>query len=169
MRKGASAFSSWPAASGVARYQEQMREPAGSRTFCPAARCSRRNARHHAQAPAPRFSLSILLPPGGWRPSARPSVNRPWQRLGSATNLNQLVCDGKTLRSSIEATAVGSSAFFAQMTVYPVERTGIATANKLPTCIAGLDALYLARINHKNHKQNYLSPRFTLHDWHLSS
>lgn len=46
---------------------------------------------------------------------------RDWtlaQIPGSATDLDQLVCDGKTLRGSIESTATGSSAFIAQVTLY---------------------------------------------------
>ena len=35
-----------------------------------------------------------------------------------ADDLNQLVCDGKTLRGSIEPTAGGGSAFIAQVTLY---------------------------------------------------
>ena len=37
---------------------------------------------------------------------------------GSAADLDQLVCDGKTLRGSIEPTAGGGSAFIAQVTLY---------------------------------------------------
>jgi len=37
---------------------------------------------------------------------------------GGATDLDQLVCDGKTLRGSIEPTAAGGSAFIAQVTPY---------------------------------------------------
>ncbi len=36
-----------------------------------------------------------------------------------AEDLDQLVCDGKTLRGSIEPTAGGGSAFIAQVTLYP--------------------------------------------------
>ncbi len=37
---------------------------------------------------------------------------------GGAGDLDQLVCDGKTLRGSIEPTAGGGSAFIAQVTLY---------------------------------------------------
>ena len=37
---------------------------------------------------------------------------------GGAADLDQLVCDGKTLRGSIEPTAGGGSAFIAQVTLY---------------------------------------------------
>ena len=37
---------------------------------------------------------------------------------GGAEGLDQLVCDGKTLRGSIESTANGGSAFIAQVTLY---------------------------------------------------
>ena len=37
---------------------------------------------------------------------------------GGAVDLDQLVCDGKTLRGSIEPTTVGGSSFIAQVTLY---------------------------------------------------
>ena len=37
---------------------------------------------------------------------------------GGAGDLDQLICDGKTLRGSIEPTAGGGSAFIAQVTHY---------------------------------------------------
>ena len=46
---------------------------------------------------------------------------RDWtivQIPGGATDLDQLVCDGKSLRGSIEPTAGGGSAFIAQVTLY---------------------------------------------------
>jgi hypothetical protein len=46
---------------------------------------------------------------------------RDWtiaQIPGGAADLDQLVCDGKTLRGSIEPTAAGGSAFIAQVTLY---------------------------------------------------
>ncbi|QPN70345.1 transposase family protein [Synechococcus sp. CBW1108] len=46
---------------------------------------------------------------------------RDWtiaQILGGASDLDQLVCDDKTLRGSIEPTAGGGSAFIAQVTLY---------------------------------------------------
>ena len=46
---------------------------------------------------------------------------RDWtiaQIPGGAADLEQLVCDGKTLRGSIETTAGGGSAFIAQVTLY---------------------------------------------------
>jgi hypothetical protein len=48
---------------------------------------------------------------------------RDWtiaQIPGGAVDLDQLVCDGKTLRGSIEPTAGGGSAFIAQVTLYSV-------------------------------------------------
>jgi hypothetical protein len=39
---------------------------------------------------------------------------------GGAVNLDQLVCDGKALRGSIEPAAGGGSAFIAQVTLYSV-------------------------------------------------
>ncbi len=46
---------------------------------------------------------------------------RDWtiaQIPGDASDLDQLVCDGKTLSGSIEPTAGGSSAFIVQVTLY---------------------------------------------------
>jgi len=46
---------------------------------------------------------------------------RDWtivQIPGGASDLDQLICDGKTLRGSIEASAGGRSAFIAQVTLY---------------------------------------------------
>jgi hypothetical protein len=46
---------------------------------------------------------------------------RDWtiaQIPGGASDLDQLVCDGKTLRGSIEPTPAGGSAFIAQVTLY---------------------------------------------------
>ncbi|MCT0214881.1 ISAs1 family transposase [Synechococcus sp. CS-1330] len=46
---------------------------------------------------------------------------RDWtiaQIPGGAADLEQLICDGKTLRGSIEPTAGGGSAFIAQVTLY---------------------------------------------------
>ncbi|MFM7649298.1 MAG: hypothetical protein ACKO50_14780 [Cyanobium sp.] len=46
---------------------------------------------------------------------------RDWtiaQIPGGAADLDQLVCDGKTLRGSIEPTSGGSSAFIAQVPLY---------------------------------------------------
>ena len=46
---------------------------------------------------------------------------RDWtiaQIPGGASDLDQLICDGKTLRGSIEPTAGGGSAFIAQVTLY---------------------------------------------------
>lgn len=50
--------------------------------------------------------------------SAQPSVNGLSQMLGVPTDLDRLVCDGNTLRGSIEATTAGGSAFIAQVTLY---------------------------------------------------
>ncbi|QEY32373.1 ISAs1 family transposase [Synechococcus sp. RSCCF101] len=49
-----------------------------------------------------------------------------------AADLDQLVCDGKTLRGSIEPTAGGGSAFIAQVTLYSAA-LGVAIAQ---TCAA---------------------------------
>jgi hypothetical protein len=49
------------------------------------------------------------------------SAIRDWtmaQIPGGASGLDQLVCDGKTLRGSIKPTAAGGSAFMAQVTLY---------------------------------------------------
>jgi len=64
---------------------------------------------------------------------------RDWtmaQIPGGTTDLDQLVCDGKTLRGSIEPTAGGGSAFIAQVTLYSAA-LGVAIAQ---ACYAtGLD------------------------------
>jgi hypothetical protein len=55
---------------------------------------------------------------------------RDWtiaQIPGGAGDLDQLICDGKTLRGSIEATSGGGSAFVAQVTLYSAA-LGIAIA-----------------------------------------
>jgi hypothetical protein len=53
--------------------------------------------------------------------SAISAAIRDWtiaQIPGGEADLDQLVCDGKTLRGSIEHTAGGGSAFIAQVTLY---------------------------------------------------
>lgn len=53
--------------------------------------------------------------------SALGAAIRDWtiaQIPGGAAELDRLVCDGKTLRGSIEPTAGGGSAFMAQVTLY---------------------------------------------------
>jgi hypothetical protein len=53
--------------------------------------------------------------------SALCTAIRDWtfaQIPGGAADLDQLVCDGKTLRGSIEPTAGGGSTFIAQVTLY---------------------------------------------------
>ena len=53
---------------------------------------------------------------------------RDWtiaQILGGAAELDQLICDGKTLRGSIETTAGGGSGFMAQVTLYSAEMVGL--------------------------------------------
>ena len=53
--------------------------------------------------------------------SALCAAIRDWtiaQIPGGAADLDQRVCDGKTLRGSIEPTAGGGSAFIAQVTLY---------------------------------------------------
>jgi len=55
---------------------------------------------------------------------------RDWsiaQIPGGAADLDQLVCDGKTLRGSIEPTSGGGSAFIAQVTLYSAA-LGVAIA-----------------------------------------
>jgi hypothetical protein len=55
---------------------------------------------------------------------------RDWaiaQIPGGATDLDQLVCDGKTLRGSIEPTPAGGSTFIAQVTLYSAT-LGVAIA-----------------------------------------
>ena len=55
---------------------------------------------------------------------------RDWtiaQIPGGADDLDQLICDGKTLRGSIEPTSCGGSAFIAQVTLYSAA-LGVAIA-----------------------------------------
>ena len=66
---------------------------------------------------------------------------RDWtiaQIQGGATDLDQLVCDGKTLRGSIEPTAGGGSAFIAQVTLYSAA-LGVAISQ----------ACYATSVNHE--------------------
>ena len=64
--------------------------------------------------------------------SALGAAIRDWtiaQIPGGAAELDRLVCDGKTLRGSIEPTAGGGSAFMAQVTLYsPALGVAIAQA-----------------------------------------
>ncbi|MCP9790534.1 ISAs1 family transposase [Vulcanococcus limneticus Candia 3F8] len=58
------------------------------------------------------------------------AATRDWtiaQIPGSAADLDQLICDGKTLRGSIKPTAGGGSAFIAQVTLYSAA-LGVAIA-----------------------------------------
>ena len=67
--------------------------------------------------------------------SALCAAIRDWtiaQIPGGAEDLDQLVCDGKTLRGSIEPTAGGGSAFIAQVTLYSAA-LGVAISQ---TCFA---------------------------------
>ncbi len=66
---------------------------------------------------------------------------RDWtiaQIPGGAADLDQLVCDGKTLRGSIEPTAAGGSAYIAQVTLYSAA-LGVAISQ----------ACYVTGENHK--------------------
>jgi hypothetical protein len=108
------------AAGGGARDPERLPEPAGSGAFC---------------HPPPRvlteaLALDLRRPPSdsSFRyfflqvdVAALCAAIRDWtiaQIPGGAADLDQLVCDGKTLRGSIEPTAGGGSAFIAQVTLY---------------------------------------------------
>ena len=66
---------------------------------------------------------------------------RDWtiaQIPGCAADLDQLVCDGKTLRGSIEPTASGGAAFIAQVTLYSAA-----------LCLAISQACYATGDNHE--------------------
>jgi len=68
---------------------------------------------------------------------------RDWtiaQIPGGAGDLDQLICDGKTLRGSIEPTGGGGSAFIAQVTLY-FAALGVAIAQ---ACYATGDNLVRA-------------------------
>jgi hypothetical protein len=59
-----------------------------------------------------------------------PGAIRDWtiaQITGGASDLDQLICDGKTLRASIVPTSGGGSAFIAQVTLYSAA-LGVAIA-----------------------------------------
>ena len=98
-----------------------MREPARSGAFCSASsRCAHGVTWDRAQASAVGFSFPLLLPAGGCRWCGVCAAIRDWtiaQIPGGAGDLDQLICDGKTLRGSIEATSGGGSAFIAQVTL----------------------------------------------------
>ena len=70
---------------------------------------------------------------------------RDWtlaQIPGGASDLDQLVCDGKTLRGSIEPTAGGGSAFIAQVTLY-------SAALGVPYCFAEARGLQPGLLRHR--------------------
>jgi len=81
----------------------------------------------------PPLVTSSLLPRGG-RGSPRTAIC-DWviaQIPGGVSDLDQLVCDGNTLRGSMESTAGGGSAFIAQVTIYSAA-LGVAISQ---TCYA---------------------------------
>jgi hypothetical protein len=64
---------------------------------------------------------------------------RDWaitQIPGGAEDLDHLLCDGKTLRGSIEPTPGGGSAFIAQVTLYSAPLWGCRSA-RLATTTSG--------------------------------
>jgi hypothetical protein len=72
---------------------------------------------------------------------------RDWtiaQIPGGAADLDQLVCDGKTLRGSIEPAAGGGSAFIAQVTLYSAA-LGVAISQACYACYA----CYATGVNHE--------------------
>ncbi len=117
-----------PAAGGGARHPEQVREPAPLERFA---------RRHHAVLTGD-LGIELKRPPSdsAFRYfflqvdfTAVSAAIRDWtiaQIPGGAPVLDQLVCDGKTLRGSIEPTS-GGSAFIAQVTLYSAA-LGIAIA-----------------------------------------
>lgn len=84
--------------------------------------------RHHAEL-TEALAVELLRPPSdsSFRyffhqvyVAALCAAIRDWRtaQIQGAADLDQLVCDGKTLRGSIEPTAGGGSAFIAQVTPY---------------------------------------------------
>jgi hypothetical protein len=72
---------------------------------------------------------------------------RDWtiaQIPGGAADLDQLVCDGKTLRGSIEPATGGGSAFIAQVTLYSAA-LGVAISQACYACYA----CYATGVNHE--------------------
>jgi len=97
---------------------------------CQSLRDLERFAVRHHSALAEAFGLELRRPPSdsSFRyffhqvdVAALCAAIRDWtiaQIPGGAADLDQLVCDGKTLRGSIELTAGGGSAFIAQATLF---------------------------------------------------
>lgn len=94
-----------PLAGGGARDPQPLPEPAGSGVHC-----SDRGAEPRTQAVALGFSLPLVLSQGGC--GALSSAICDWiiaQVPDGGADLDQLMCDGKTLRASIEPTPGGGS------------------------------------------------------------
>jgi hypothetical protein len=97
---------------------------------CQSLRDLERFARRHHDALSEALGLELRRPPADSTfryfflqvdVAALCAAIRDWtiaQIPGGATELDQLICDGKTLRGSIEPTARGGSAFIAQVTLY---------------------------------------------------
>ena len=97
---------------------------------CQSQRDLERFARRHHAALTKALGLELRRPPSdsAFRyfflqvdVAALCAAIRDWtiaQIPGGAADLDQLICDGKTLRGSIEPTAGGGSAFIAQVTLY---------------------------------------------------
>jgi len=80
--------------------------------------CFHRVPGHRAQASAVGLLIPLLFSPGGCGGTrcCDPLLEIA-QIPGAALDLDQLICDGKTLRGSIEPTVCGCSAFIAQVTL----------------------------------------------------
>jgi len=119
-----------------------VREPARSGAFRLASPyCPNLVARNRVQAAAVGFRLPLFLPAGGrgCRLRRHPGLDRRSAPPCGTDDLDQLVCDGKTLRGSIEPTSGGGSTLIAQVTLYSAS-LGVAIAQ----------ACYSATENHEN-------------------
>jgi hypothetical protein len=97
---------------------------------CESLRDLERFARRHHAVLGEQLGLALRRPPSDSafryfflqvNVAGLSAAIRDWtiaQIPGGAADIDQLVCDGKTLRGSIEPTAGGGSAFIAQVTLY---------------------------------------------------
>lgn len=98
---------------------------------CESLRDLERFARRHHTVLTESLGIELKRPPSD-------SAIRDWTiaQISCGTgDLDQLVCDGKTLRGSIEPTSGGGSAFIAQVTLYSAA-LGMAIAQ---TCYATVE------------------------------
>ena len=93
------------------------------------------------------------------------AVIRDWtlaQIPRGATDLDQLACDGKTLRGSIEATGSGGSAFIAQVTLYSAA-LGLAIAQGCYATNQGNEHAELKKLLGEQDLEGVLNQSVALH------